>query len=108
MERFLKEVKGRKVCLSFGMDSPDLTVFPAVAAQSYSGLDVEQAMDLVRVLAIQNEVLAAEFNEYVPLMDDRHMISVVLVDRLMRTLLASHAARKKGHHEPLLSGPLRR
>ncbi len=59
-------MNGRRVCLSFDMDSLDLAVFPAVATQSGGGLNVEQTMDLVRILAIQNEVGAAEFKANVP------------------------------------------
>ena len=51
--------------------------------------------------------MAAEFNEYNPLLDDVHTTTGVLMDRLIRTLLAGIQARKEGITDPLYLDPER-
>ena len=55
---------------------------------------------MVRELAIQNEVAVIEFDEYTPLLDDRHYNTALLIDRLMRAFLGGKALRKKGITDP--------
>lgn len=105
LKRIFEEVEGKKVYISFDMDGIDPAFFAAVATQSIGGMTTEQAMDLVRGLAIQNDVVAVELSEYVPLLDDRHLTGGIQVDRLMRTFLAGHAARKQGITDPFYLAP---
>ena len=96
LNRVLAEVKGRRVYLSFDMDAIDPAWAPGVGTQEPDGLTGPNAIALVRALAIQNPIVAADFNEYNPLMDDRHHTTGILMDRLIRSLLAGMAARKQG------------
>ena len=105
LKRVLKELKGKKVFISFDIDGIDPAYAPAVASQDIGGLTSIQAMRILRSVPIQNEVVAIEFTEYSPLFDDRHMSTGILVDRLMRTALAGIAARKKGITDPYYIHP---
>jgi agmatinase len=107
LKRVLAEVKGRRVYLSFDMDAIDPAWAPAVGTQEPDGLTGPNAMALVRALAIQNQIVAAEFNEYNPLMDDRHHTTGILMDRLIRSLLGGMAALKQGISDPLYLDPQR-
>jgi len=64
-------------------------------------------MQLVRAVSIHNEVVAADFMEYNPFMDDAHQTTGVLMDRLIRTLLSGIAARKQGITDPFFVDPRR-
>lgn len=48
--------------------------------QDPDGLTAFQAMQLVRAVAIHNEVVAADFMEYNPFMDDAHQTTGVPID----------------------------
>jgi len=50
----------------------------------------------VRAIAIGIDVVAADFIEYTPLLDDRHMTTGVLIGRLTQSLLAGSAAKRQG------------
>lgn len=100
MQRVLDEVKGKKLFISFDMDGIDPAYAAAVGTQEPEGLTASDAMQLMRSLAIQNELVAVEINEYNPLLDDRHQTTGILMDRLMRSVLAGIAARKKGITDP--------
>lgn len=100
LKRILKELKGKKVHISFDMDGIDPAYAPAVGTQDPDGLTAAQALQLIRAVAIQNEIVAAEFNEYNPLLDDAHTTTGVLMDRLIRSLLAGIQARKEGIKNP--------
>ena len=101
------ELKGKKVHISFDMDGIDPAYAAGVGTQDPGGLTSLQAMQLVRAVAIQNEIVAAEFNEYNPLLDDAHTTTGVLMDRLIRTLLAGVQARNEGITDPLYYDPER-
>jgi arginase family enzyme len=107
LKRVLSEIKGRRVYLSFDMDGIDPAWAPAVGTQEPDGLTGPNAMALVRAVAIQSEMAAAEFNEYNPLMDDRHHTTGVLMDRLIRSLLTGIAVRKQGITDPFYLDPRR-
>ncbi|MGH6791184.1 MAG: arginase family protein [Methyloceanibacter sp.] len=107
LRRLLAEVKGRRVYLTFDMDGIDPAWAAAVGTQEPGGLTGPNAMTLVRALAIQNHIVAAEFNEYNPLMDDRHHTTGILMDRLIRALLAGMVARKQGITDPFYVDPQR-
>ena len=66
-----------------------------------------RACKLLRAVGIQNEIIAAEFNEYNPLLDDAHTTTGILMDRLIRSSLAGIQARKKGITDPLYYDPER-
>lgn len=100
MKKVLEELNGKKVYISWDMDGMDPTQAPGVGTQSLGGLTFSQGARLLRAVAIQNEVVAIDFNEYNPLLDDRHQTTGVLMDRLMRSFLAGHAAKKKGITDP--------
>lgn len=103
----LSELQGRRVYLSFDMDGIDPSYARGVGTQDPDGLTASQAMQLVRAVAIQNEVVAADFMEYNPFMDDAHQTTGVLMDRLIRTLVAGIAARKQGIADPFFVDPRR-
>lgn len=107
LERLLAGIKGKPVFLSFDMDAIDPAWAPGVGTQEPDGLTGPNAMTLVRALAIQNPIVAAEFNEYNPLMDDRHHTTGILMDRLIRSLLTGMAARKQGITDPFHLDPQR-
>ena len=67
LKKILKELKGKKVHISFDMDGVDPAYAPAVGTQDPDGLSAAQVLQLMRAVAIQNEIVAAEFNEYNPL-----------------------------------------
>lgn len=107
LKKILAELKGKKVHISFDMDGMDPAGAPAVGTQDPDGLKAAQALQLLRAVAIQNEIIAAEFNEYNPLLDDAHTTTGVLMDRLIRSLLAGIQARKEGITDPLYYDPER-
>ena len=107
LDKVLKELKGKKVYISWDMDGLDPTVAPAVGTQSLGGLSFSEGARLLRTVAIQNEVVAIEFNEYNPMLDDAHQTTGTMMDRLMRSFLAGHAARKKGITDPYYEDPER-
>ena len=103
----LSALRGRRVYLSFDMDSIDLSYARGVGTQDPDGLTATQAMQLVRAVTIQNDVVAADIMEYNPFVDDAHQTTGVLMDRLIRTLLAGIAARKQGITDPFFVDPRR-
>lgn len=107
LRRILNEVKGRMVYLSFDVDAISPAYAPGVGTQDPDGLTASQALQLVRALAINSELVAADFIEYNPLLDDAHQTTGVLVDRLIRSLLAGLAARRQGITDPLYIDPRR-
>jgi agmatinase len=107
LRRILSEVKGRMVYLSFDVDAISPAYAPGVGTQDPDGLTASQALQLVRALAINSDIVAADFIEYNPLLDDAHQTTGVLVDRLIRSLLAGLAARRQGITDPLYIDPRR-
>ncbi|MBM7036743.1 arginase family protein [Vibrio ulleungensis] len=107
LERVLAEAKGRKVYITFDMDGVDPAYAPGVGTAEPDGLTAGQAMQLVRALGIQNEIVAAEFNEYNPLLDDLHQNTGILMDRLIRSLLAGMQGRREGITDPMYYDPER-
>ncbi len=105
LKRVLKELKGKKVFISFDIDGIDPAYAPAVASQDIGGLTSIQAMRILRSVPIQNEVVAIEFTEYSPLFDEssyEHGHSGGPVD--------AHSSRwycrtQEGDHGPLLHTP---
>ena len=99
--KILDEVKGKRLHISFDVDAIDPAHAPGVSNPDPGGFTAIQAMRMVRELAIQNEVAVIEFDEYTPLLDDRHYNTALMIDRLMRAFLAGKALRdKKGITDP--------
>ncbi len=105
LKRVLAELSGKKLFISFDMDGVDPAYAPGVGTQEPEGLTASQAMQLLRAVTIQNEIVAIEINEYNPFMDDRHQTTGILVDRLMRSAIAGLAAKKKGITDPFYVAP---
>ena len=104
-KKILEEVKGKTLHISFDVDAIDPSYVPGVSNPDPGGFTSAQAMKMVRELAIQNEVAIIEFDEYTPLMDDRHYNTALVIDRLMRAFLGGKALRKKGITDPNYRGP---
>ncbi|GLP96396.1 arginase family protein [Paraferrimonas sedimenticola] len=107
MAKVLEEVKGRKVYVTFDMDGVDPAYAPGVGTAEPDGLTAGQAIQLMRALGIQNEIVAAEFNEYNPFLDDAHQTTGILMDRLIRSLLAGIQGRREGITDPYYYDPER-
>lgn len=107
LDRVLTELKGQKVYISFDMDGVDPAYAPGVGTAEPGGLTAEQAMQLMRAVGTQNEIVAAEFNEYNPFLDDTHQTTGILMDRLMRALMGGIQARREGIEDPLYTDPNR-
>jgi arginase family enzyme len=87
------------------MDGVDPAYAPGVGTADPDGLTAGQALQLVRAVGIQNEIVAAEFDEYNPLLDDAHGTTGILMDRLIRSLLAGIQGRREGIKDPLYYDP---
>jgi agmatinase len=107
LRRILEDIKGRHVYLSFDVDGVSPAYAPGVTTQDPDGMTASQALQLVRAIAIGSDLVAADFIEYTPLLDDRHMTTGVLIDRLIRSLLAGIAAKRQGITDPLYVDPRR-
>ena len=73
---------------------------PGVSNPEIGGMTTLQMMRMLRELFLQNEVLAIDFVEYSPLLDDRRYNTANTISRLMRPVLAAKAARKQGITDP--------
>jgi agmatinase len=107
LRRVLEDIKGRMVYLSFDLDGVSPAYAPGVGTQDPDGMTASQALQLVRAVAIASDVVAADFIEYSPLLDDTHMTTGILIDRLIRSLLAGIAAKRQGIRDPLYIDPRR-
>lgn len=107
LARLLGELKGMKLYVSFDMDGVDPAYAPGVGTSEPGGLTAEQAIQLMRAVGIQNEIVAAEFNEYNPFLDDAHQSTGILMDRLARSLMAGMQGRREGIKDPLYFDPER-
>ena len=94
------ELKGRKIYISIDMDVLDPAHVPGVSNPEIGGMTTLQMMRMLRELFLQNEVLAIDFVEYSPLLDDRRYNTANTISRLMRHVLAAKAARKQGITDP--------
>ena len=104
-DKILEEVKGKTLHISFDVDAIDPSFVPGVSNPDPGGFTAAQAIRMVRELAIQNEVAIIEFDEYTPLLDDRHYNTALVIDRMMRAFLGGKALRKKGITDPKYVDP---
>jgi len=107
LRRVLEDIKGRMVYLSFDVDVVSPAYAPGVTTQDPDGMTASQALQLCRAVAIGSDLVAADFIEYSPLLDDPHMTTGILIDRLIRSLLAGIAAKRQGIVDPLYIDPRR-
>ena len=94
------ELKGKKLYISVDMDVIDPAHVPGVSNPEIGGFTTLQMMRMLRELFLQNEVVAIDFVEYSPLLDDRRYNTANTISRLMRHVLAAAAARKEGITDP--------
>lgn len=104
-QRVFKELKGKKLFISVDMDGINPRDAAAVGTMAIGGPSAWEAARLLRGLAMQNEIVGAEFLEYNPLLDDAHTTTGVVMDRLIRALLAGIAGRKVGLTDPNYVAP---
>ena len=104
-QRVFDELEGKKLFISVDMDGIDPASAPAVGTMAIGGPTPAQAARLLRGLSAQNEVVGAEFGEYNPLLDDAHTTTGIVMDRLIRSVLAGIAARKLGITDPNYLAP---
>lgn len=101
-----KDLKGKKLCISVDIDVLDTAHVPGTSNPEPGGLTAIQMLTMLRGLAIQNEILMIDFVEYSPLLDDRHYNTALMVNRMMRVVLAGMAARKTGITDPDYIAPI--
>ncbi len=100
VDELVAELKGRKIYISIDMDVLDGSLAPGVSNPEIGGMTTLQLMRILRMLALQNEILLIDWVEYSPLLDDRRRSTSNVISRLMRHTLAALAARKQGITDP--------
>ena len=71
VDELVAELKGRKLYISIDMDVLDGSLAPGVSNPEIGGMTTLQLMQILRKLALQNEILLIDWVEYSPLLDDR-------------------------------------
>lgn len=104
--RIKEELKGKRIYVSVDIDVLDPAHVPGTSNPEPGGLTAIEVLTMLRGLAIQNEIIGVDFVEYTPLLDDRHYNTGLLVNRLMRVMLAGMAARKQGITDPDYIAPI--
>ncbi len=105
-DRIKKSVGDKKLYISVDIDVLDPAHVPGTSNPEPGGLTAIELLTILRGLSIQNDVIAIDFVEYTPLLDDRHYNTGIMVNRLMRVALAGMAARKKGITDPDYIAPI--
>jgi arginase family enzyme len=101
LARALAEVRiPTKLYISMDIDVTDHAYAPGVAKSVSNGLLPVEVFRLLRALAIQNEVVAIEFIEYNPYLDDRVQTTGQLLKRMMRNFLTGLELKKQGILDP--------
>ena len=100
------DLKGKKIYISVDIDVLDSSHVPGTSNPEPGGLTGIEMLTMLRGLAIQNEVIMIDFVEYTPLLDDRHYNTALMINRMMRVVLAGMAARKKGITDPDYIDPI--
>ena len=98
--RIKEELKGKRLYISVDIDVLDSPHVPGTSNPEPGGLNAIQMLTMLRGIAIQNEILGIDFVEYTPLLDDRHYNTGIMINRMMRVVLAGMAARKLGIKDP--------
>lgn len=100
------DLKGKKLYISVDIDVLDSPHVPGTSNPEPGGLNAIQMLTMLRGLTIQNEVIAIDFVEYTPLLDDRHYNTGLMINRMMRVMLAGMAGRKTGITDPDYIAPI--
>ena len=96
----VEELKGRRLYISIDMDVLDGSLAPGVSNPEIGGMTTLELMKILRMLALQNEILLIDWVEYSPLLDDRRRTTANVISRLQRHVFAAMAARKQGITDP--------
>ena len=105
-DKIKKETKGKRLYISVDIDVLDTAHVPGTSNPEPGGLTAIEMLTMLRGLAIQNEIIMIDFVEYSPLLDDRHYNTALMVNRMMRVVLAGIAARKNGITDPDYIAPI--
>lgn len=100
VDELIAELEGRRLYISIDMDVLDGSLAPGVSNPEIGGMTTLQLMQILRKLALQNEILLIDWVEYSPLLDDRRRSTGNVISRLQRHTLAAMAARKEGITDP--------
>ncbi len=100
VDELIAELEGRRLYISIDMDVLDGSLAPGVSNPEIGGFTTLQFMQILRKLALQNEILLIDWVEYSPLLDDRRRSTGNVISRLQRHTLAAMAARKEGITDP--------
>lgn len=100
VDELVAELKGRRLYISIDMDVLDGSLAPGVSNPEIGGFTTLQFMNILRKLALQNEILLIDWVEYSPLLDDRRRTTANVINRLQRHVLHALAARKQGITDP--------
>lgn len=100
IRELVAELKGRKLYISIDMDVLDSSYAIGVSNPEIGGFTTLELMKILRMLAIQNDILLIDFVEYSPILDDRRRTTANTINRLMRHFMAALAARKEGVTDP--------
>ena len=104
--RIKEELKGKRIYISVDIAVLDTAHVPGTSNPEPGGLTAIQMLTMLRGLAIQNEILGIDFVEYTPLLDDRHYNTGIMINRMMRVVLAGMAARETGITDPDYIAPV--
>ena len=107
MKRALDDVKDCKnLAISLDIDLMDQVYVPGTGGREPDGPSSQQMNQMMRALAIQNNVVSIEICEYNPLLDNRNHQTATVVRGLMDHFLFGLAARKRGIKDPFYLHPL--
>ena len=95
-----------RLYISVDIDVLDSPHVPGTSNPEPGALNSIQMLTMLRGVSIQNEVIGIDFLEYTPLLDDRHYNTGLMINRMMRVMLAGMAARKKGISDPDYIAPI--
>ncbi len=107
MKRALDDVKDCKnLAISLDIDLMDQVYVPGTGGREPDGPSSQQMNQMMRALAIQNNVVSIEISEYNPMLDSRNHQTATVVRGLMDHFLFGLAARKRGITDPFYLHPL--
>ncbi|MEM6577284.1 MAG: arginase family protein [Pseudomonadota bacterium] len=100
VDELVAELEGRTLYISIDVDVLDGSLAPGVSNPEIGGFTTLQFMKILRMLALQNEIVLVDWTEYSPLLDDRRRSTANVISRLQRHMFAALAARKEGITDP--------
>ena len=106
MKRVLKEVKDiPNLYVTVDIDVMASAYVPGTGGREVDGPTPAQVNQLLRAVAIQNNVAMMEISEYNPTLDSRSHQTALVCTGLMRSMLAGLGAKKKGIKDPFYYHP---